>query len=212
LVSSTIQVASLFASGQAAAPGVISAHAIALTEGVLKTMFLTKSKIAAAILLIAVSLTGSAGLLYQTPAAQNFAGPEQPGLPGRRADEFAGEQAEKSPELQRRIEKLEKQIQTLTNEVKALQKKVDAPTARPPAKAEVKVYQLHNSNVDDVAEMLWFMHRNKAGSEFRVGKDHATNALIVVASPNELALIETIITQLSKLPKKQKEPNKVVGE
>src|SRR5262247_2010959 len=46
LVSSTIKAASLFAAGQAAATGVISVKVAALTEGVLKTMFVSKLKIA----------------------------------------------------------------------------------------------------------------------------------------------------------------------
>ena len=50
VVSSTIKAASLFAAGQAAATGVISAKVAALTEGVLKAMLLTKLKIATAVL------------------------------------------------------------------------------------------------------------------------------------------------------------------
>ncbi len=53
LVSSTIKAASLFAVGQAAATGVISVKVAALTEGVLKTMFLTKLKLATAALVFA---------------------------------------------------------------------------------------------------------------------------------------------------------------
>ena len=56
VVSSTIKAASLFAAGQAAATGVISAKVAALTEGVLKAMLLTKLKIP---LTVAVALTGT---------------------------------------------------------------------------------------------------------------------------------------------------------
>ncbi len=56
VVSSTIKAASLFAAGQAAATGVISVKVAALTEGVLKAMFLTKLKLATVAL-------GIAGLL-----------------------------------------------------------------------------------------------------------------------------------------------------
>ena len=34
------------------------------------------------------------------------------------------------------------------------------------------------------------------------GKDGPTNALIVVGSPHDLAVVEAIVTQLEKLPKK----------
>jgi RNA polymerase sigma factor (sigma-70 family) len=56
VLSSTIKAASLLAAGQAAA-GVISAPAAALTEGVLKTMLVTKLK-ATAVVLLAASLIG----------------------------------------------------------------------------------------------------------------------------------------------------------
>ena len=57
LVTSTIKAASLFAAGQAAAAGVISVNVAALTEGMLKTMLLTKLKIAMAVL-VAVAVLG----------------------------------------------------------------------------------------------------------------------------------------------------------
>jgi RNA polymerase sigma factor (sigma-70 family) len=52
LVDSTIKAASLIAAGQAAAAGLISAKAAALTEGVLNTMFLSKLKIAVVAFLV----------------------------------------------------------------------------------------------------------------------------------------------------------------
>src|SRR5262249_4616891 len=57
LVQSTFRAALRFASGQSAAD-VISAHVVALTEGVLRAMLWKKVKLAAAIVL-AVSLVGS---------------------------------------------------------------------------------------------------------------------------------------------------------
>jgi RNA polymerase sigma factor (sigma-70 family) len=68
VVRSTIRAATLFAAGQAAAAGGISVKAVALTEGVLKAMFLTKLKIATAIVL-GVGLLGISWGLYPTHAA-----------------------------------------------------------------------------------------------------------------------------------------------
>ncbi len=51
-LSSTIQGASLFATGQAATTGAISIQAVALTEGVLKTMLMSKLKAALAVALV----------------------------------------------------------------------------------------------------------------------------------------------------------------
>src|SRR5262249_10924919 len=62
VVSSTLKTARFFAGGQAATAGAISVKVAALTEGVLKTMMLTKLKIATAVLLM-VSVVGAGGLL-----------------------------------------------------------------------------------------------------------------------------------------------------
>src|SRR5262249_49176111 len=70
LANSTIEAASLFAAGQAVNSGVNSAEVAALTEGVLKSMFLNKIKLAGAILLSLslLAVTGG-GLLMQRALA-----------------------------------------------------------------------------------------------------------------------------------------------
>lgn len=70
VVSSTIEAASLFAAGQAAAAGAISTKVAALMEGVLKTMLMTKLKIATAVLVTVAALSGATGLIYSTQARQ----------------------------------------------------------------------------------------------------------------------------------------------
>jgi len=76
LLDSTIKAASLFAAGQPAAVGLISAKAAALTEGVLRTMLLTKIKMTVAVLLVIGALgIGASGLPYRTAAAE-FPSPE----------------------------------------------------------------------------------------------------------------------------------------
>lgn len=67
VVSSTIKAASVFAAGQAAAAGAISVKVAALTEGVLKTMLMTKVKFAVA----AVFLAGTVALTCGVIAAQS---------------------------------------------------------------------------------------------------------------------------------------------
>jgi RNA polymerase sigma factor (sigma-70 family) len=74
LVGPTVEAAASIAAGQAARAAV-SAKVTALTEGVLKTMFARKLKIAAAALvLLAAVAVGAGGLLRQTQAAE----PQQP--------------------------------------------------------------------------------------------------------------------------------------
>jgi RNA polymerase sigma factor (sigma-70 family) len=60
IISGTIEAAKLFAAGQAAS-GLISAPVAALTEGVLKTMFLTKLKTATAILVVTAASVAALG-------------------------------------------------------------------------------------------------------------------------------------------------------
>src|SRR5438445_829865 len=70
LVSSTIKTAALIAASPEATAGVVSAQVAALTEGVLKTMFLAKLKTATAVLLAVSILTGAAMLTHQAVAAK----------------------------------------------------------------------------------------------------------------------------------------------
>jgi RNA polymerase sigma factor (sigma-70 family) len=58
LVSGTIKAAALYAAGPAAAAGAISANIVALTEGVLKAMLLSKIKTVASVLLVGACLGG----------------------------------------------------------------------------------------------------------------------------------------------------------
>src|SRR5262249_21351677 len=51
LLDSTVKAASLFAAGQTAVTGLVSVEVAALTEGVLRTMLLSKLKVAVAVLL-----------------------------------------------------------------------------------------------------------------------------------------------------------------
>jgi RNA polymerase sigma factor (sigma-70 family) len=69
LVSSTTKAAGLFAAGQAAA---IPVKVVALTEGVLSTMLLTKVKTATVGLLLVALLGGAAGAIYHMQAAEQL--------------------------------------------------------------------------------------------------------------------------------------------
>jgi hypothetical protein len=76
LVSSTMKAATLFAAGKAAATGVVSAKVVAITEGVMKMMLLSKLKIATTGMLMlgvvatTVGLAGHHALHAQRPDAK----------------------------------------------------------------------------------------------------------------------------------------------
>jgi len=82
VMTSTIKAVTSVAAGQVAAAGVISPQVAALTEGVLKAMLLTKLKIATALLLVAATLSGVAGLVYQTQAGDTPAAQQNQGQLG----------------------------------------------------------------------------------------------------------------------------------
>jgi RNA polymerase sigma factor (sigma-70 family) len=63
LVSSTIKAASLFAAGQAAPTGVMSVKVAALTEGLMKPMFLSKMKTALVVIVTVLGLGTCVGLM-----------------------------------------------------------------------------------------------------------------------------------------------------
>ena len=77
LVSSTIEVSSLVAAVEAGAAGLISAPVAALTEGVMKTMLLTKLKIVTTVLLV-VAVSTAGGLLYHAQAGASEFGKRLP--------------------------------------------------------------------------------------------------------------------------------------
>jgi RNA polymerase sigma factor (sigma-70 family) len=68
LVATTINAASLLAAGPA--PGVVSASVAALTDGVVRAMFVTRIKSVLAVLLVVATLAGAVGMVYQTQAAE----------------------------------------------------------------------------------------------------------------------------------------------
>lgn len=80
-VVSTIKAATLFAAGRAAAPGLISAKVVALTEGVLRAMFLTQIKFGSALLLGAAVMLGLAVPGMWTFAQQDTGRPAQAAAP-----------------------------------------------------------------------------------------------------------------------------------
>jgi RNA polymerase sigma factor (sigma-70 family) len=73
LMSSTVKSASMIAAGQATVAGVVSATVAALTEGVMKSMMLTKlSKAAAGLVVLGVLAFGGGLLMHHTAAGQQM--------------------------------------------------------------------------------------------------------------------------------------------
>jgi RNA polymerase sigma factor (sigma-70 family) len=99
VLSSTVKATTLVAAGQAVTAGLCSAEVAALTQGVLKAMFLTKLKLATAVVLALTATITIAGLIYQahastegSPAPQAEAAAQDPFKP-KREDAVANELA-----------------------------------------------------------------------------------------------------------------------
>ena len=76
LVHSTIQAAALVAAGNRTAEGVLSAAALTLAKGVMRTMFWNKVRIAGVLLVIAVVIAGVGGRAVRMLAAQEKLTPQ----------------------------------------------------------------------------------------------------------------------------------------
>jgi RNA polymerase sigma factor (sigma-70 family) len=124
LVVSTVAVASASAARAAAASGVLSGTVAALTEGVLKSMLLTKLKSALAVFLIIGVATLSAGaLLSRGLTAEPAGGPAD----GR------GEGPAKRGDLHDRLADLKQQLQQLQTKLAKLEEET---LPRPEARAQ----------------------------------------------------------------------------
>ena len=78
LVVSTVKAATLMAAGKTLATGAISAKVVALTEGVLKAMLMTKLKVAIAVVLAVHLIGAGVGLVYCQTAGTGQPGQGQP--------------------------------------------------------------------------------------------------------------------------------------
>jgi RNA polymerase sigma factor (sigma-70 family) len=77
LVSATVKAATLAITGRTVVAGVISAKVVALTEGVLKTMLLSKLKLPT-VLVLAATVVGTGAFYYRGRAAAQDAAPQVP--------------------------------------------------------------------------------------------------------------------------------------
>jgi RNA polymerase sigma factor (sigma-70 family) len=123
LVTSTIRAACLSTTKEATARAFFSAKAIALAEGVLKSMLLTKVKIVvSALLVLGIVCLGAGGMISRTLATE-VAG-EEPSLQ-EQSQSNPGDQHERLMELKRQlreiqydIARLEQETQVRRNELK----------------------------------------------------------------------------------------------
>jgi RNA polymerase sigma factor (sigma-70 family) len=130
LVDSTVHAAAAFAAGQAAVAGAVPAQVAALTEGVLKSMLLTKMKIATAVVLVAAALgTGAGEFAYHSQAAQAPATEGGSPYQGQSSYSRTGQQPlsrDDEARLRRALEDLAKQARDLESKAAAIKEDLEA--------------------------------------------------------------------------------------
>jgi hypothetical protein len=128
LVVSTVKAAGSFATATTVVTGTIPVNVVALTEGVLKAMLLTKLKIAMAVLVVvAVVGVGSSGLLYRTQAAE----PAKPASTQKEEKQKPEESQPSLASLAEQLQKLQKAVDELREEVKGLRANLGRVPDRP---------------------------------------------------------------------------------
>jgi RNA polymerase sigma factor (sigma-70 family) len=116
LVSATTKAGIVVAAGQALTAGAVSATVLALTEGVMKAMLLTKLKVAAGVVLLAVCV--GTGAAYRATARELTQGPDGPQVARSVENELEA--------LRLEIEALRKGLQATRERVKVLETQVEA--------------------------------------------------------------------------------------
>jgi RNA polymerase sigma factor (sigma-70 family) len=114
LVTGTVRAASHLAAGGGPGPGLTSANVAALTEGVLKSMLLTKLKSAIAVVLVLGVATLSAGALISRSRATEPAGVPADGQEQGQAN--PDDLHDRVAELKQQLQRMEKKIARLEQE------------------------------------------------------------------------------------------------
>jgi RNA polymerase sigma factor (sigma-70 family) len=118
LVTATTRAAMVVATGRALTAGLVSASVLALSEGVLKTMLLSKLKVlCVAALAVSVS-AGAVGLSFRAAAADPKQAPERPRLAGALSDEL--------DEMRLEIDALRKGLQATRERVRDLESELQS--------------------------------------------------------------------------------------
>jgi RNA polymerase sigma factor (sigma-70 family) len=122
LTLSTAKAAVLVAAGQGLTAGAVPARVLALTEGVIKAMLLTKLRVFVAVVVVAFIGAGVVGLAYRTTAAEPARAGTAPAAAG--ADRPAADDLEA---LRLEVEALRKSLQGMRARLDALEAEVHAP-------------------------------------------------------------------------------------
>jgi RNA polymerase sigma factor (sigma-70 family) len=159
--TSTAKAAVLVAAGQALTAGAVPARVVALTEGVIKTMLLTKLRAFVAVVVVAFVSAGVVGLAYRTTAAEPSTAAAQPAADDLEALRLEVEALRKSLQATReRVKTLEGEVASLKGQkagggggsAATTPKKVLELGIRPPKLADEKVRDLADQKLREARE------------------------------------------------------------
>ena len=201
LVISTVQAAAYGAAGEAAAAGVISGSAAALTEGVLRSMFLTKLQLTVVTLLTAAALGGGLGFLTHHALAEKPAADapvkkaDADAKPVKKPEAAPDEKPVKKPEadgltLAGVIKAVDLQKKTLTLAVPSKEKKETADHTFPFA-ADFKVLLGGDKKDAPAAGQLTDLGEG-AGAQLKLSADKKSVVEAVLQAPTLRGVVKAI--------------------
>ncbi|MFL5241127.1 MAG: sigma-70 family RNA polymerase sigma factor [Gemmataceae bacterium] len=207
VASATITAAIALISGHALTSGIVSAKVITLSEGVIQAMFLTKLKMAAAVV-VAISLIGTAGFYGSAWVSAQDARQDN----GPVAAEAANNQPESPQSVERRLANLEKQLARLLDEVKALKNEIkgkegathdknlkgEAPGKEASAakeEASMRIIELKHAKAAAANNILWKLFSSE-DKPIRIVPDPRSNTLFISADARTMEEIKTVLSKI----------------
>jgi len=219
LVQSTVKAASLFVVRDTVTAGAATAKVVALTEGVMKSMLLTKIKFVTAAVIVAGLLASGAGAglgLRPARAADSQPSPGQKKTdapkPVIKPDDDPG-----SANMDKRIAVLEMQIRVLTEALEDLRGVAKPATdQRPAAKAQIKIFKLRHADAEEIAKTLQQLFPvsspngglGNGGKTLRIATYAGNNSVLVQGENEDMDAIGAVIEQLDDQPIENRKPKK----
>jgi RNA polymerase sigma factor (sigma-70 family) len=202
LVDTTVKAATLLAAGQAGT--VISTKVATLTHGVLKTMFLTKLKISAALVLALGALGAGAGVMgYRMLPAVEANGPTN-GKPG---GEVAADDQPKPDTPKQDIDRLRRENEELRRELRAIRDKLNELNPELAPKEERQQVTFQGKPVD-----YWLKMLKDRDPEFRKKAIMALGAIGVDDKRVIPALVGSLKDKVSDVPNAAAEALAFIGK
>jgi RNA polymerase sigma factor (sigma-70 family) len=203
LMISTVQAVAAVAAGQATVPGIVSAKVAALTEGVVKTMLLTKLK-SMTIAFLAATLLGGGGtvLTYHVLGAERKTdGREIPAPALARADDPAKPDKDKKNKEDKAAEKTHGFLGVMlktdddTNQVLVHEVFADSPADKAGIKAGDVLLKVGDTKISEPNEAVEILKKSKPGDKLKITFKQGDTE-------------KTATITLGKWPAKTKDPDK----